>query len=633
MPPEHEIRSLVKQGAIAVVDFGGQYAHLIASRIRRLGAFSEILQPDDLKYDLDSFFKGMIFSGGPSSVYQKEAPTIKSDFSLTTVKIPVLGICYGHQFIVHQMGGQVSRGNRREYGPAKLKILESVPLFKNVADESTVWMSHGDEVVSLPTGFKKIGSTESCEYSAIFNSKLNIYSVQFHPEVSHTVFGEQILTNFVELCNLKDSWKIQDFAEIEQKRIQESLQNKKVFFLVSGGVDSTVAYALLGKEMNPNDLTGMLVDTGFLRQNEAIKVKESLLGIGVDLRIHNAEDQFISALAEVYEPEKKRKIIGDLFLDVQKQVSNELGLTESEWLLGQGTIYPDTIESGATKSSQTIKTHHNRVGRVQELIEQGLVIEPLKDLYKDEVRALGRHIGLPESLVDRHPFPGPGLAVRCLCTGDTDTGLAEPFTELKDVLSIVGLFQASILPVRSVGVQGDQRSYSHPLSLYSQKSISELVFTEKSWFDLIDTSAKIIGQLSRINRVVYRVGSLAQGQAIEALVKNRYITKERMSVLRVADAIVNDFLIEKDIYNEIWQMPVVLLPIQNSTESNLTGPNSNRESIVLRPILSTDAMTATAYTMKASLLTELVNRLLSTNYFDFIYYDLTSKPPGTIEWE
>ncbi|MBW7858514.1 MAG: glutamine-hydrolyzing GMP synthase [Leptonema sp. (in: Bacteria)] len=628
MQRQNEIRSLVKQGAIAVVDFGGQYAHLIASRIRRLGAYSEILQAEDLSLGLDSFFKGVIFSGGPSSVYDKEAVSSNLSFSLDKLQIPVLGICYGHQFIVHQMGGQVHRGKRQEYGPAKLKIFESVPLFKNVADESTVWMSHGDEVVSLPTGFKKIGSTESCEYTAIFNSKLNIYSVQFHPEVSHTVFGEQILTNFIELCNLKDSWKIQDFAEIEQKRIQESLQNKKVFFLVSGGVDSTVAYALLGKEMNPNDLTGMLVDTGFLRQNEAIKVKESLLGIGVDLRIHNAEDQFISALAEVYEPEKKRKIIGDLFLDVQKQVSNELGLTESEWLLGQGTIYPDTIESGATKSSQTIKTHHNRVGRVQELIEQGLVIEPLKDLYKDEVRALGRHIGLPESLVDRHPFPGPGLAVRCLCTGDTDTGLAEPFTELKDVLSIVGLFQASILPVRSVGVQGDQRSYSHPLSLYSQKSISELVFTEKSWFDLIDTAAKIIGQLSRINRVVYRVGSLAQGQAIEALVKNRYITKERMSVLRVADAIVNDFLVEKDIYNEIWQMPVVLLPIQNSNE-----PNSNRESIVLRPILSTDAMTATAYPMKASLLTELVNRLLKTNYFDFIYYDITSKPPGTIEWE
>ncbi len=626
MHGHEEIHSLVKEGGIAVLDFGGQYAHLIASRIRRLGAYSEILQPDDIGDRLDPFFKGLIYSGGPSSVYDENAPGASA--ALLELGIPVLGICYGHQLIMQQLGGEVDRGRIREYGPARLQLHSQSKLFEQVPDHSTVWMSHGDEVIRLPEGFQRIGSTDSCENTAVFHPERNIYGIQFHPEVTHTAYGEQLLRNFIDLCGLSETWKIEDYAEYERKKIRQSIQGKKVFFLVSGGVDSTVAFALLGQEMDRSHLVGMLVDTGFLRENEASKVKASLSSIGVDLHVRDARQLFFDSLTGVSEPEKKRRIIGELFIDVQQQVSREMGLNEEDWLLGQGTIYPDTIESGATKSSHTIKTHHNRVNRIQELLARGLVIEPLADLYKDEVRMLGRIIGLPESIVNRHPFPGPGLAVRCLCTAEQESGVATDIDrsadeELNRRIEALQL-TPSLLPVRSVGVQGDKRSYGHPVLL--DATLQDLFARPDAWHELLDLAACIPGKFAQVNRVLLRTGRHRDARGPDVLLPGRFLTPDRIERLQKADAIVEDFLHEKGLYADIWQVPVVLVPLSSNADNG-------REGLVLRPICSTDAMTASAYEMDGSLLSELTGRLLETDLFDSVYYDLTSKPPGTIEWE
>ena len=631
------VHSFVKAG-IAVIDFGGQYAHLIASRIRRLGAYSEILQPDEVGDNLDSFYKGIIFSGGPSSVYDAKAPATSP--KLLKSGVPILGICYGHQLIAMQLGGEVRRGDRREYGPAKLNLLGETGLLKHESNGSTVWMSHGDEVAQLPDGFEIIATTSSCKHTAVYNADRNIYGLQFHPEVSHTGYGETLLRNFISICGLSDSWTIDAFGDFERQRIRSELNNKKVFFLVSGGVDSTVAFALLGSELDSSHLKGMLVDTGFLRDNEARSVQSSLSKIGVDLHVFDARHRFLEALAKVHEPEQKRKIIGELFIDVQQEVSQQMGLDKDEWLLGQGTIYPDTIESGGTKSSNTIKTHHNRVGRIQEMIEQGRVVEPLRDLYKDEVRHLGRLIGLPDDLVDRHPFPGPGLAVRCLCTGADESATSRPFTEIKTQPELAGLLErlgvsAHLLPLRSVGVQGDQRTYAHPLALHWLKSNHGPV----SWSELFEISARLPGSFAEVNRVLLKSGDADfdnQGEQIDEqriLLPGRFLTEDRIKNLQVADAIVNEFLHEKKIYSEIWQMPVVLIPIGRSRNIGPKESIESKESIVLRPICSTDAMTASVYEMNDTLLNELTQRILATKRFDAIYYDLTSKPPGTIEWE
>ncbi|MCB1170639.1 MAG: glutamine-hydrolyzing GMP synthase, partial [Leptospiraceae bacterium] len=403
------------QEKIAVLDFGGQYAHLIASRIRRLGAYTEIEFPDDFDRERASHYHGIVLSGGPESVYEPGAPTL--DPEIFHAGLPVLGICYGHHLMMHSLGGKVRASGSREYGAARIHWggdPDHRGIFSGLKDEAVVWMSHGDEVEALPSGFHVIGSTPDCRFAALGDVSRNLFSIQFHPEVSHTEIGDDLLMRFVEACGLKDSWKLQDFLRAEQDRIKADTTGRKVFFLVSGGVDSTVAYTLLAESMPGDHLKGLLVDTGFLRKEESHQVQAAIEKLGLELMVHDASDEFFDSLKGEFEPEKKRKIIGDLFLKVQAEYASKLGLQSEEWILGQGTIYPDTIESGGTKSSHTIKTHHNRVEAIARMIEEGRIIEPLSELYKDEVRRLGRLLGLPEHLVDRHPFPGPGLAVRCL---------------------------------------------------------------------------------------------------------------------------------------------------------------------------------------------------------------------------
>lgn len=424
---------------ITILDFGGQYAHLIGTRLRKLGTFSEIKDTDTPSSELKNS-NGIILSGGPQSVYDQNSPTV--DPKIFELGIPILGICYGHQLMSHLLGGKVEAGKVKEYGLAKIKKNQDSPLFTNIDFPTVVWMSHGDEVVKYADGFELIASSQDCEHAAIANETKKFYGVQFHPEVTHSSQGMRMLSNFLEICGVKGTWSLENYLEKTIEKIQKQVAEKKVFMLVSGGVDSTVAFALLEKAIGKEKVYGLFVDTGLMRYEERNEVGIALNGLGFDnLHIETRGDDFIGALKGQTEPEAKRKIIGDMFLKVQAEVSQKLGLNPAEWLLGQGTIYPDTIETGGTKNADKIKTHHNRVESIQKLIEEGKVIEPLADLYKDEVREIGEMLGLPHEMVWRHPFPGPGLGVRILCSDKTE----KISSELEKTESEINLFLSNRL--------------------------------------------------------------------------------------------------------------------------------------------------------------------------------------------
>ncbi len=434
MTNRHLNLSILKK--ITILDFGGQYAHLIGTRLRKLGTFSEIKDSETPAEELKDS-SGIILSGGPQSVYEKGSPTM--DLNVLKLGIPVLGICYGHQLMTYKLGGEVKPGKVKEYGRAKFDKVQDSPLFKKIDFPTTVWMSHGDEVSQHAEGFEIIGSSADCEHVAIADESRKMYGVQFHPEVTHSDQGNQFLANFLEICGTKNTWNLENYLENIIKEIQAKVGDKNVFMLVSGGVDSTVAFALLEKALGKDKVFGLFVDTGLMRYAERDEVENALKKIGFD-NLHIAErgSDFIAALSGKTEPEEKRKIIGDMFLKVQAEVSTRLELNPEEWLLGQGTIYPDTIESGGTKNADKIKTHHNRVEAIQKLIEAGKVIEPLQDLYKDEVRAVGEMLGLPHEMVWRHPFPGPGLGVRILCSNKSEKltpELQQTETEINDFLA------------------------------------------------------------------------------------------------------------------------------------------------------------------------------------------------------
>lgn len=605
---------------ICVIDFGGQYSHLISSRIRRLGAFTEILANNE---SLEKYreFNGIILSGGPESVYDVSGHSM--DTAILDLGIPVLGICYGHQLIMKLLGGKVERASISEYGKAEIKIKDHLKNSFTIGLGNTekVWMSHGDEVVALPPGFIGFAETAECKYAGVMNPEKGIYGIQFHPEVTHTVNGNVFLKNFIKICGIEGSWSIETFYE--QKLIDlknEIPENKNVFMLISGGVDSTVAYLLLAKALGHHRVKGLLIDTGFMRKNEIIELKAYLLTLDVDLNVKDYAEKFYSSLASVTDPETKRKIIGDLFIESQDEAVKELGL-DDHWLLGQGTIYPDTIESGGTKHSHTIKTHHNRVDIILKLIAEGKVVEPVKDLYKDEVRALGNLLGLPEKWTARHPFPGPGLAVRIIQSQkEYDTDLEERLTNFlqkfkdrdfqgkKPFLRV----KATILPILSVGVKGDRRSYANCVAFND--------FTD-DW-DLYDTiSTAITNSFTEINRVVFLPFSCDLSEQIFHEVK---LDKFHSDLLREADFIANQFILENHLLAEIWQMPVVLLP---------AGPDKNNFSIVLRPVESSEAMTANFYRMDRQVLEAICDEIKKINGIAEVFYDITNKPPGTIEWE
>jgi len=595
---------------IAVLDFGGQYAHLIANRVRRLGAYSEIFDGEIPAEKLKNY-KGIIFSGGPQSVYEHDS--VKCDPKILDLGIPILGICYGHQLLAHIQGAKVEPAHMREFGLTEMKVLKAEGVFKGLEAIETVWMSHGDSVKELPEGYEVIGETPG-EHAAVANFAKNFYGFQFHVEVVHTVHGQKILQNFLDLCGGDFSWKIDDFIAEEIEAIRAKVGDKKVFMMVSGGVDSTVAFALLEKALGADRVYGLFVDTGFLRLNEREQVKKALEDMNfANLHIRDESKRYFDALKEKYDPEAKRKIIGDLFLAVQQDVADELKLNPEEWLLGQGTIYPDTIETGGTKHAAKIKTHHNRVPQIEELMKKGRIIEPLMQLYKDEVREVGEKLGLPKEMVWRHPFPGPGLAVRCLCAHEEKYPDHHTLVEKKiDAYLKPFNLTCKILPIQSVGVQGDYRTYNHPLALMGTCDFVEL--------DKIATY--LINQFKEINRVVLTLNP----NKIETLkVQKEYLTAERIKLLQKADDKVSTFLKKHNLQREIWQFPTVLLPLSVNRESG--------ECVVLRPVSSEEAMTASFYRMDQKILADLAKDIFDIPGITAVFYDVTNKPPGTIEWE
>ncbi len=596
---------------IVVLDFGGQYAHLIANRIRRLNVYSEI-KDGDTSAELLKEYKGIILSGGPASVSGKNA--FHADPHIFKLGLPILGICYGHQLINHMLGGEVGEGKTREYGPATVQIKEEVDIFQGVKGEINVWMSHFDEVKKLANGFRSIASSKMCPYTAIFNEEKNIYGLQFHPEVTHTPQGMTILDNFVKICEAKREWSLDKFIQNKIESIKKIVQDKKVFMLVSGGVDSTVAFTLLEKALGKNKVYGFLVDTGLMRYKEVEEITRALSKIGFDnLHVQNAGESFLNELKEIFEPEKKRSIIGDKFLDVKEEVSEKLGLNPEEWIMGQGTIYPDTIETGGTKHAHKIKTHHNRVDKVQELIKQGKVIEPLEELYKDEVRKVGEKLGLPKDLVWRKPFPGPGLGVRILCVDK-----AEIFPKKHEIEKAIRKesdnLTPRILPIKSVGVQGDERTYRHAVALFG---------TFPNWGALDQISSHIVNKFGEINRCVYCIA----GENIDLQIKPGYLSPDRVKILQWIDHLIHQEMRYEEEWERIWQMPVVLIPC------GIEG----RESIVLRPVESQEAMTANFAELPIKKLQEISNVIRNDSkvgsHISHIFYDITHKPPGTIEWE
>ena len=591
---------------IVVLNAGGQYCHLIARRIRELGVHAVVA---DITRPASDFrgARGIIVSGGPASVTEPSSPRV--DPAIYDLGLPVLGICYGHQLLAKDLDGRVSPGVMKEYGHSSLHHGES-PLFRGLpARNLTVWMSHGDTVVEVPPGFEIIGQTDDCKVAAMQYGARRLFGLQFHPEVVHTEFGTEIYRNFVfDVCECRADWDPRARVEQVMDAIRTQAAGRKVFFLISGGVDSTVAFYCCYRALGPGRVLGLYVDTGFMREGDAEAVEHLVREAGREaIHVADRSADFLGRLAGVTNPERKRTIIGDTFLAVQADEFARLGLRDEEWLLGQGTIYPDTIESGGARHAAKIKTHHNRVERIQALIEQGRVIEPLVDFYKDEVRVLGEQLGLPHEVVWRHPFPGPGLAVRCLC-GDAEAAVEQADVSLPDGV------EGWIVPVRTVGVQGDERSYSRLLAV--------------AGFPDLETAGAFARRVTNAHRTINRVAVVAYrrgGRGVAGLaIHPGSLSRARIAVLREADDLVTRIVRKHGLYDAIWQFPVAMIPL---------GDAAGRETIVLRPVNSRDGMTADFARLPVAVVDEIGVALAALPGVDAVLYDVTNKPPATIELE
>ncbi len=508
---------------IAVIDFGSQYNQLIARRVRDFNVYCQIVAPE---IDIDKLRQlnpeGIILSGGPASIYEKNSPKVSE--KIFELGIPVLGICYGMQFMMHALGGEVKKAEKREYGFAELDIDNPGPILEKLPPQTSCWMSHGDSIISLPKGFEPGASTQNTRFAAAFDRDRRFFGLQFHPEVEHTPMGNQILKNFIfDICDCKADWTMTTFAKDAIDEIRNAVGDKHVILGLSGGVDSSVTALLIHKAIG-TQLTCIFVDNGLMRMNEGKRLKKLFAEhLKLNIRYINASSAFLSKLKGVTNPERKRKIIGRVFMDVFEAEAKKIKDVE---FLAQGTLYPDIIESQSAFGGPTsiIKSHHN-VGGLPKKMKLKL-IEPLKFLFKDEVRILGKTIGLPEELVWRQPFPGPGLGIR------------------------------------------------------------------------------VIGE----------------------------ITKNRLSVLRKVDAIITEEIRAADYYRKLWQSFPVLLPIRSV---GVMGDKRTYENIVaLRAVTSNDAMTADwarlPHDLLARISTRVINEVKGVNR---VVYDISSKPPGTIEWE
>lgn len=621
---------------IVVLDFGSQYAHLIAKRFRMLGFFSEIALPS-ATLDVFDGAKGIVFSGGPSSVYDDNTPDFNPQ--ILSLDIPILGLCYGHYIVQMGYGGKVGKAETGEFGFATLDFADGAnskcPLFKGIEGPQQVWMSHQDGVLQLGSGFEAVGSTKDCPFAAAQNLEAKRFSLQFHCEVTDTPCGNQIFRNFAEYCGMSRNWDQDTVLTIILDNIKKEAAGRNVLLFLSGGVDSTIVFALLNKALGQERVLGLHIDNGFMRKNESALVAESYRKFGLtNFIVEDAAESFLKAIAGLTDPQKKRMAVGNHFITVRNEVTARQNLDES-WLLAQGTLYPDIIESGGTKNSHTIKTHHNRVDGIQQLIEKGLIIEPIRDLYKDEVRAIGKKLGLPDALVMRHPFPGPGLSINVLCNDGKENPEDERERALaQEELDAITLdmfcpnctasLKRSVLPVRSVGVQGDFRTYRFPALLTFRDEGDGFYHFPGKREKIEACSSAITNSAKHINRTCIKLYQRPDIKDCDLRIQEAYCDKRRLDQLREVDDIVLTQLHKSGWYDKIFQHLTIDLPYASS---------QSHATFVLRPVISEDVMTARFAMLPAELLNEIVRQIARLDFVDALYFDATNKPPATFGWE
>jgi len=604
---------------IAILDFGSQFTHMASRRLRNADVRCDIFSPDVTIDELKrKGVKGVVLSGGPSSVYAPDSPDFNEE--ILRLDVPILGICYGFQLMTHALGGQVLGHQTREFGRAELSVLGKSELFQGTPVKQTVWMSHGDVATRLPVDFMTTATTRDCPQAAAEDAIHRRYGVQFHPEVVQSAFGKDLLVNFAaNICGCPREWRSQAYLAQAEGYIRDSVGSRSVFLLVSGGIDSVVVFELLNRVLGPERVKGLFIDTGLLREGEADRVKAFFK----DRRIENfiavdASDEFLDHISDLSDPEAKRTAVGELFLDVKDRIMEEHSFDPNKWVFAQGTIYPDIVTSGGSKNARVIKTHHNALPSLRALE----VVEPLRHLYKDEVRELAAEIGLPGEFIKRHPFPGPGLAVRIAGRVTTEklrlyheidavvarhvkesgwqerlwmgfpilVDMAESYsaldeTALKESSTIARWIEerlgdenwatyshldSSVLPIRSVGVKGDYRSYEHPVQITAWNNSSRAHISH----DVIeDLSRSITNQLRSANRVLLTLAARAP--------------------------------------SDQW-----------------------RRIVVLRMLISVDTLTSDWAKLEHEILDSMAEELQNNiAEIDAVLLDVTQKPPGTMEWE